>query len=117
MCIKIIGTEEKEFDPTEPLQNQVGNASKIVVSYDPYDLKICSFEGQVEQMVRNGVSCKADIEVKTNNFLDGIRLERRLEKLKMRLEVNEVVKSIVSNHQETDRKLREMSNICLGEQK
>src|ERR1035437_248297 len=104
MCIKIIGIESSlEFNPSEPLENQVVGAQEIVVSYDPYDLKIPSFVGQVELMIKNGVSCTADIKVNPNNCLEGLKLERYLGKLKLKLEVNEVVKSVCRFHNDADR--------------
>ncbi len=114
MCIKIIGTEEQEFNPSEPLEEQIAGAKEIVVSYDPVDPKISSFVGQIELMVKNGVSLPADITVKTNNYLNGRKLERKLESLKRKLDVNEVVKGLTNFHAETDRKLSEISEMCLG---
>lgn len=115
MCIRIICKDhEHEFNPTEPLENQVIGAHKILINYDPTDLKIPSFEDQIELMVKNGASCKAEIEVNTNNDLDGIRLERRIEKLKLALDVNEAVKKLTLLQADTDRRLSEMSNMCIG---
>jgi len=114
MCGKIIRIEDSlEFDRCEPLDQQVEGAKEILVSYDPLDPKIDSFVGQIELMVKNGISLKADIKVKANNFLNGIKLERKLEKLKLKLDVNEVVKGLTRFHSETDRKLGEIANICL----
>jgi hypothetical protein len=64
-------------------------------------------------MAKNGISCNADIKVNPNNNLDGLRLERQLEKLKLKLDVNEVVKGLAILHADTDRKLSELSGMCL----
>ena len=115
MCIKIIGPEcEKEFDGTEPLENQVAGAEKIVVSYDPLDIRICSFEGQLELMAKNGIDCSAEIEVKSNDYLEGMKLERRLAKLKKCLNTNVVIKELTKFHASADRKLNELADMCLG---
>lgn len=115
MCIKIICSEsESEFNLAESLEQQIADAKEIVVSYDPMDPKIDCFVSQVECMVKNGASFKADITVKPNNKLDGLKLQRKIEKLKLKLNVNEVVKGLSNLHSETDRKLCEISEMCLG---
>lgn len=115
MCIKIVSDlEQKEFDPMLPLESQVCNAKQILVSYDPQDIKIPTFVYQIENMVQNGMELKADIKVDPKNNLDGLRLERRLELLKEQLEINEIIKGISSFHATTDKKLCELSAMCLG---
>lgn len=115
MCVKIICTDhEHEFNPSEPLENQIMGAKEIVLNYDPYDLKIGSFVEQIESMVKNGISCKVDIKVNANNLLDGIKLERQLEKLKLKLDINEVTKGLTTFHSDIDRRLGEIQEICLG---
>lgn len=115
MCIKIICSDhEHEFNPSMSLSAQVVGAHEIKVSYEPNESdKIDNFVGQIECMVRNGASCNVDIKVKTNNHLDGIRLERKLDTLKRKLEVNEVVKELTKYHINTDYKLEEMRNMCM----
>ncbi len=116
MCIKIVRPEEqKEFNPSEPLERQVEGAKQILVSYDPVDPKIGSFLNEMERLCNSGISCNVEIKVNTNNYLNGIRFERKIERIKRKLDVNEVVKAIVNNHLETDRKLNEISEMCLKE--
>lgn len=114
MCIKIIGDTEQEFDPKCPLENQVLGAKEIIVDYDPCDLKLMSFVGQMELMVKNGVSLNADIKFNANNNLDGIRLERYIDKLKIGFETNEIFRKLSILYSTTDKKLSEMSEICIG---
>lgn len=113
MCIKIIGNQEQEFDVTAPLENQIIGAKEILVSYDPTDPKIDSFLDQMEEMIQKGIDCKAEIKVKTNNYLNGLKLERAVEKLKRKLNVNEIVKGLSTFHYETNRKLDELSKLCM----
>jgi len=114
MCVKIICTDhEHEFNPSEPLENQLSGAHEVIVSYDPLDPKIASFIGQVELMVKNGVSCEANIKFNANNYLNGMKLERHIDKLKLALETNEVVKNLTKIHASTDRRLREIAEMCL----
>lgn len=115
MCIKIISSEKvQEFDGSIPLENQIENAEEIIVSYDPTDLKIASFVGQMELMVKNGTTCKAEIKVNTNNCLNGMVLERYIEKLKKNLDINELAKKLSTFHYDADHKLGELSEICKG---
>jgi hypothetical protein len=99
----------------EPLESQIAEAKEIVVSYDPTDPKIDSFVNGIEKMVKNGITCLANIRVNTNNSLNGIRLERKLEKIQKKFLVNEAVKGLAKFQSEADRKLSEISKICLGE--
>jgi len=115
MCVKIIRSkEEVEFNPQEPLEQQVRGAKQIVVNYDPEDKRIQSFMEQVERIVRTGVSCQMNICVKPNNTLAGLRVERQFEMFNEELKMNEVVKALVKSHHETDKRLMEMSEMCLG---
>jgi hypothetical protein len=113
MCIKIIRPEEqKEFNPSEPLEMQVEGADRILVSYDPVDTKIDSFLREMERLCRCGISCNVDIKVNTNNYLSGLRFQHQIEKLKKKLDINEIVKDLTKFHWDTDRKLNELSKLC-----
>lgn len=115
MCIKIICEENiQEFNPGEPLENQVAGAKEILVEYDELDPRIDHFMDGLECMANSGIGCNAEIKVDTKNKLNGIKLERALEKLKTKLEVNEVIKGLAKLHADTDQKLCEISDICLG---
>jgi hypothetical protein len=115
MCVKIICNDhEHEFNPLMPLEDQFVGAKEVIVNYDPVDTKIDSFLDEVERLCRTGISCNVDIKVNANNYLNGIKLERHIEKLKLKLDVNEVVKGLTKFHSETDKKLVEIQEICLG---
>lgn len=114
MCIKIIKSDdEQEFSMSEPLENQMDGADEILVSYDPVDPKIDRFLGEVKRLCDNGISCNVQIKVESNNYLNGIKLERELEKLKRKLDVNEVVKGLTKFHADVDKRLRELHEMCV----
>jgi len=115
MCIKIISPEKSlEFNPMEPLEDQVYNAKEILVKYEPNEeRKMNSFVREMERMVLSGLSCGAEIKVETNNHLEGVKLERKLDKLKLKLNVNEMVKGLTKFHADLDNKLCELSKLCL----
>jgi hypothetical protein len=116
MCIKIVEPEKSfEFNPMEPLENQVANAHEILVKYESCEeRKINSFVREIERMVLSGISCKAEIKVNANNQIDGMKLERKLEKLKKSLDINELVKRVSTFHRDAECKLSELSEMCLG---
>jgi len=114
MCIKIICSDhEHEFDMAMPLEQQIVGANEIVVSYDPADPKIPSFIGQMEMMVKNGISCRPEIHVDVKDSLDGCRLRTKIKRLKYNLDVNEAIKKLTIFHAETDSKIREIAERCL----
>ena len=115
MCIKIIGDQTLEYNPSEPLEEQIVGAREIFVNYEPLEYhKIDSFIGQLGYMVEFGVSCNIDIKMNANNDLNGIKLERHIDSLKQKLEVNEIAKGLTRLHLEADRKLCELSKMCSG---
>lgn len=115
MCIKIIHEQTAlEFNMSEPLEPQIAEAKEIIVTYDPVDPKIDSFVDGIENMIKNGFSCLATITVNANNTLNGFRLERKLERLQKKLFINEAMRGLTKFQSETDRKLSEISTICLG---
>ena len=115
MCIVIKKShEDLEFNPMEPLENQIRNSNQVVIDYDPiYRSTVSSFMEQLDRIVKNGVSCKINIKVNNNHYLDGKKLDRQLKKFSVDLDVNEVVKTLVNNHLETDRRLEEISEMCM----
>lgn len=115
MCVKIIGPEnEYEFDPSQPLEEQIKDAKEVFVSYNPKDSKIPSFIRELDKLCINGTSCKLSFKFKANNNLEGFRMERQLEKIRQNFEVNEIVRSLVTMYTNTDKKLEEISNGLLG---
>ncbi len=115
MCIKIVRShEEVEFNPSELLESQVRGAKQVVIDYDMNDTKIQSFMDQIDRIIKTGVSCQMNIKVQANNSLLGYRLEKKAKKISKELDINEAIKTIVSNHSETDRKLEELSEMCMG---
>lgn len=114
MCVKIVHPELTfEFDVESPLDKQVYGATEIRVNYDPNDLhKLDTFLSQLEKMVRLGINCEAEIVVEPGNSLEGLKLERHLEKLKYGLEVNEIAKGLTRMHNNTDHALCEISGMC-----
>lgn len=118
MCITIVRThEEVEFAPNEPLEYQIKGAKQVVINYDPTDSSIEQFMEQMDRIVKNGVSCQMNIKVNNNNFLNGYKFERKVEEANRNIEVNEVIKTLISNHYETDKKLCEISQMCTEKNK
>lgn len=115
MCIKIIRTEnQKELNLLEPLERQVQGADQILVNYDPLDPKVSYFLDEMERLCKFGISCNVEIKVNTNNYLNGIKFERKISKIKKKLDVNEIIKGLTKFHSETDRKLTELSKMFMG---
>lgn len=113
MCIKIVRPlAEQEFDTSFPLEQQIAGANEIIIDFDPLDKKIDYFVDKIEKMADTGISCQANIVVNSNNHINGIKLERQMEKVKKKLNVNEVIKGICNFHADADRKLVELSEIC-----
>jgi cell fate (sporulation/competence/biofilm development) regulator YlbF (YheA/YmcA/DUF963 family) len=113
MCIKIVHShQEVEFEPTEPLERQVKGARQIIIDYSPDDARIQSFMDQMDRIVKTGVSCQMNIQVKPNNTLNAYRFERKVEKAKKELDLNQAVAMLVKNQSETDQKLCELESIC-----
>jgi hypothetical protein len=117
MCIKIICSDhEHEFDPKKPLEEQIVGAKSISVNYDPTDPLVENIDHLRNEMVRlytRGDSFNVDIEVNANNTLNGIKIERRFEKLKRAFDTNELIKNLTTYHSKAEEKLCELSNMCM----
>lgn len=115
MCIKILRSHgEFEFEPTEPLEYQIRGAKQVVIDYDPSDSRIECFMAEMDRIVKTGVSCQMNIKVNSNNYIKGHQFKKKIEDASKKLDLNEVVKIIVNTHADADRKLSEMSEMCLG---
>lgn len=116
MCIKIVRlSEECSYDESKPLEEQLQVGSQIIVNYDPKDPSIDKFFDEVERLCKDGVSAKLNIKFKHNNFLAGMRAKKDLFGKAKDLDINELIKLMVTVHKEADKKLEEMANICLDE--
>ena len=114
MCIRIVRShEEVEFEPSEPLEYQVRGAKEVVISYDPEDTRIQSFMDQMDRIVKSGVGCQMNIRVNSDHSLSAYRFERQLNEASYDLDLNKAIKILVSTHNETDKKLSEMQQLCL----
>ena len=114
MCIKIVRThEENEFDPKLPLEYQVKGARQVIIDYAPDDDRIQAFMDQMSRIVRTGVSCQMNIQVKSNNLLKGYQFERQMAKASSDLDLNEAIAMLVDTHSATDKKLCELQQMCL----
>jgi len=113
MCVKIVRShEEREFNPSEPLEQQVRGAKQVVINYKPNDAQLEAFMDQIDRIIKNGISCQMNIKVNSNNTLKGYQVERKIEKALQELDVNEAIRLLVTSHSETDKKLEVMEELC-----
>jgi hypothetical protein len=114
MCIKIITeSSEIEYDANTPLEEQLAESNRIVIDYHPEDLSIDKFVGEVERICKNGVTCNLSIEVLTNNILRGAKVKKHAQALELDLKMNNLIKLMVMAQSHADKKLEEMSEMCL----
>jgi hypothetical protein len=116
MCVKIVRNKETvEFDPSQPLEEQVRGCKQVVINYKPEDSQLQSFMEQFDRIIKTGVGCQMNIKFSANNTLDGIRTERKIDHLSKALEFNEVIRAVATIHHETDKQLTELSQLCIRE--
>ena len=114
MCVKILTSkEELSYDMSRPLEDQLKGSKKVVINYEPKDPSIGHFLNEVEKLCKNGISAKLNIQFNHNNDIAGARLQKEMRKLAKDLDLNEVVKLMTLIQSNTDKKLEEMSTICL----
>lgn len=115
MCIKIVtSTEEISYDMERPLEDQIRGSRRIVVNYEPFDPTIDKFLDEVERLCKNGVTANLNIKFNHNNNLIGAKIGKEMTKLSKDLDINEVIKLMVTAQAEADKKLEELSSICLA---
>jgi hypothetical protein len=114
MCIKIFNSaNEVEYDMDKPLEDQVGQSNKIVIDYSLEDTSIEKFVDEVERICKNGVTCNLNIEVMTNSILKGAKVKRQTKALEFDLKLNDLIKLMTMTQFNADKKLEEMSELCL----
>ena len=109
MCIKI---DQLKYDTKRPLEEQLKNSEKVVINYDPKDPDMDHFLGEMERLVKTGISCNVSLDIAHNNFLNGARAKKQVKRLKKDLDLNEAIKLLVTLHSELDKKLGNMSAFC-----
>lgn len=113
MSVKIIRSKETlEFNPSLPLEEQIRGCKQVVIDYAPNDTCVSAFIEQIERIAKNGVSCQMNIKFNSNNSLAAYRAERRVNLHQSELEMNEVIKKMVTFHHEATRSLAELSQMC-----
>lgn len=115
MCVRIIwDTHSELFNSSLPIGGQLVNAKEVFIDYHPYNPDIQDFVSKLNNVCDFGFSSKVEINFDSNNYLEGFKVEREIESIKRKIEINSVVKEISKLHSITDKKLNELSNFCLG---
>lgn len=115
MCVRIIGNTYSElFDSSLPIGGQLVDAKEVLIDYNPYNPDIQDFVSKMDIICNFGFSSKVEINFDSNNYLEGLKVEREIESIKRKIEINSVLKEISNLHSITDKKLNELSNFCLG---
>ena len=115
MCIKIVKLkEEVSYDSNKPLEEQIKGSKQIIINYEPKDLSVDKFLDEVERMCKNGISASLNIKFNHNNHIAGAKAKKKVAKLSKDLNINELVKAVVSAHADADKKLEEIAQSCAG---
>jgi hypothetical protein len=109
MCIKI---DQLKYDTKRPLEDQLRNSEKVVINYDPKDPDMDHFLGEMERLVKTGISCNVSLDIAHNNFLKGAKAKKQIKRLKKDLDLNEAIKLLVNIHSELDKQLEKISSLC-----
>lgn len=115
MCIKIVySNHESSYDMNESLEKQLVGSKQVVVNYEPNDPSIEKFFDEMEKFCQNGIACNVNLKVLHNDQLIGQRYKNQAIRAEKDLKVNELIRMMANCHAETDKKLEELANICLG---
>lgn len=113
MCVRILGTNSNiKYDSSVPLEEQIKNSEKVVITYEPKDTDITKFIDEVERLCKQGISADIAIEVLHNNHLNGAKAKKQMKRLMKDLELNKAVKLLVKMQSNMDNSLEELSNFC-----
>lgn len=114
MCIRIVKLkEETAYDSSRPLEEQIKGSREVLVDYNPTDSSVDHFLSEVERLCKTGVTASLNIKFKHNNNLSGARIGKQMRKIANGLDLNEFIKSIALLQSEADKRLEEMSALCL----
>ena len=115
MCIKIVNAQQEiSYDADRPLEEQIAGCEQIIVNYEPFDTKIDKFLQEVDRFSRTGVNAKLSIKVIHNNNIFGFKIKQKLKQATDDMVLNDIIKLMVLSQIETDSKLKELSETCLG---
>ena len=115
MCVKILlDNSEVPYDCNLPLEMQVVNATEVRVNYQPNDVEVEKFLQEVERCAKSGCDLKMKVKICYNDFLAGFKMKKQLRRALSDISFNEIIKLMVLTQSEADRKLEELSTICLN---
>ena len=113
MCIKIFYSKKiVEYNPEKNLENQLKGCKKIIIDYDPKDTNIDKFVDEIERLCDRGNSVGINIDIIHNNFIEGAKTKKRIEKTEINTQVNALIKMMVIGYSEADKKLEQLKTIC-----
>jgi hypothetical protein len=113
MCVKIIKDNlECEYDTGRPFLEQFCGSTQVIVKYKPDDEQIDTFLKEMELCVNSGVNPNLNIKVQYGDSFSGFKTKKEFDKVNTDIKINEVVKLMVLNHLDTDKKLEELSSMC-----
>lgn len=114
MCIKIIRADDEiKYDISKPLEDQIRGSKQIVVDYEPNDPSLDKFLDEIERFCQTGVNRTFNIKVKHNNNVMGAKVKSKMKEYAKDMNLNEVIRSLVNIYSEADKKLEEISTMCV----
>jgi len=100
------------YNPSECLREQLKGCKKVVIEYEPKDQAITKFVDEIEKLCDRGNSTYLNIDIVHNNHIGGAKVKKRIEEANAEAHVNELIKLLVVDHSEVDKKLQQMISIC-----
>lgn len=115
MCVKLIkAKQEIPYDMGVPLEDQIKGCSKVIVDFRPNDPQLEKFMDEIERFAETGLSFKFNVQVIHNAQILGAKIKKQVKKVQKDLSVNELIKLMALAFDNSDRKLSEISEMCMG---
>lgn len=110
MCIKIVSPySESEYNPSLPIEGQIKDSTEIVINYEPFDKTIDSFLKEIKRFSIYGTGSIV-IKVIHNNHVLGAKAKKEFNKVMNDINTNKVIRALVLNYSETDKKLCQLAD-------
>ena len=111
MCVEIIKyNEQQSYKPELPFEEQFCDCQEVLIDCTPGCPKVVKFLNEVEKICKNGQSLPLNIKLADNTNL---KLFSKTKELNKELILNDIIHHAVLFHQDTDNKLKELSEMCL----
>lgn len=115
MCVTMVRDNIAcSYDPQGDFLEQAENCTEVIIDYLPEDGIIKKFLQEVQKCAKNGIKLDLNVKVNYGDYLSGFKTKKEIKRALSDISLNEIVKLLTISQHNAEKKLEELSLMCLN---